>query len=60
MSPQHSDSSQTGDYSQRDAQFAFNPAALARVKRLPVAVDPHGAGSEQNRTQGDAKQRPCA
>ena len=60
ISPQHGDSSQTGDYSQLNAQFAFNPAALARLKRLPVAVDPHGEGSEQNRTEGDAKRRRCA
>ena len=57
ISPQHGDSSQTSDYSQSDAPLAFNPADLARLKRLPVAVDPHGEGSEEDCTQGDAKRR---
>ena len=55
--PERRDSNQAGDYSQSDVQLALDPPNPARLKRLPVAVDPHDESSEEDHTESDTKRR---
>ena len=55
--PERRDSNQAGDYSQSDVQLALDPPNPARLKRLPVAVDPHDESSDEDRPESDAKRR---